>query len=87
MLRGVYVGHHERPGAPVFLTPDGLKRRTRIARMFGARVMGSRVQCNVCWSSLVVQAGSAESGETCCACGRSRTRCCVCDRDACRSEH
>ena len=28
--------------------------------------MGSRVQCNVCWSSLAVETGSTESGETCC---------------------
>ena len=33
MLRGVYMGHHERSGAAIFLTPDGVKRRTRIARM------------------------------------------------------
>ena len=33
MLRGVHVGHHERSGAAIFLTPDGVKRRTRIARM------------------------------------------------------
>ena len=33
MLRGVYVGHHERSGAAIFLTPDGVKRETRIARM------------------------------------------------------
>ena len=33
MLRGVYVGHHERSGAATFLTPDGVKRRTRIAIM------------------------------------------------------
>ena len=33
MLRGVYVGHHERSGAVIFLTPDGVKRRTRNARM------------------------------------------------------
>ena len=32
-LRGVYVGHHERSGAAIFLTPDGVKRGTRIARM------------------------------------------------------
>ena len=30
---GVYVGHHERSGAAIFLTPDGVKRGTRIARM------------------------------------------------------
>ena len=33
LLRGVYVGHHERSGAAIFLTPDGVKRGMRIARM------------------------------------------------------
>ena len=33
MRRGVYVGHHERSGAAIFLTPDGVKKGTRIARM------------------------------------------------------
>ena len=33
LLRGAYVGHHERSGAAIFLTPDGVKRGTRIARM------------------------------------------------------
>ena len=33
LLRGVYVGHHERSGAAIFLTPDGVKRGTKIARM------------------------------------------------------
>ena len=33
LFRGVYVGHHERSGAAIFLTPDGVKRGTRIARM------------------------------------------------------
>ena len=33
LLRGVYVGHHERPGAAIILTPDGVKRGTRIAMM------------------------------------------------------
>ena len=32
MLRGVYVGHDERSGAEIFLTPDGVKRETRVAR-------------------------------------------------------
>ena len=32
LLRGV-VGHHERSGAAIFLTLDGVKRGTRIARM------------------------------------------------------
>ena len=33
LLRGIYVGHHERSGASIFLTLDGVKRGTRIARM------------------------------------------------------
>ena len=33
LLRGVYVGHHERSDAAIFLTPVGVKRGTRIARM------------------------------------------------------
>ena len=33
MLRGVYVGHHERSGAATFRKPDGAKRGTRIAIM------------------------------------------------------
>ena len=33
MLRGVYVRHHERSGAAIFLSSDGVKRGTRIARM------------------------------------------------------
>ena len=49
LLRGVYVGHHERSGAAIFLTPDGVKRGTRIARMleherwdrvFGGQISG-----------------------------------------------
>ena len=31
--RGVYVGHHERTGAALFLTPEGVMRGTRIVRM------------------------------------------------------
>ena len=65
LLRGFYVGHHERSGAAIFLTPDGVKRGTRICDKVGEREMGSRVQCNVHWSSLAVEAGSTESGETC----------------------
>ena len=64
LLRGVYVGHHERAGAAIFLTPDGVKRGTRIEND-GTQEMGSRVQCNVCWSS-GIEKGSTESGETCC---------------------
>ena len=44
--------------------------------------MGSRVRCNVYWSSMAAATRTAESGETCCTCGRGRTRCCPCDRDA-----
>ena len=33
MLCGVYVGHHERSDAAIFLTPDGVKRGTIIERM------------------------------------------------------
>ena len=33
LLRGVYVAHHETSGAAIFLTPDGVKMGTRIARM------------------------------------------------------
>ena len=33
MLRGVHVGDHERSGDAIFLTPDGVKRGTRIARI------------------------------------------------------
>ena len=33
LLRGVYVGHHERSGAAIFLTPDDVKRGTRVVRM------------------------------------------------------
>ena len=33
MERGAYVGHHERSGAALFLTPSGMKRGTRISRM------------------------------------------------------
>ena len=65
LLRGVYVGHHERSGAAIFLTPAGVKRGTTIARGDGTREMGSRVQCNVCWSSWASESGPTESGETC----------------------
>ena len=45
MLRGVYVGHHERSGPAIFFTPDGVKRRTRIARML--EVFGDGIACSV----------------------------------------
>ena len=59
LLRGVYVGHHERSGAAIFLTPE-------LRECDGTREMGSRVQCNACWSSLAIETRSTESGETCC---------------------
>ena len=55
MLRGVYVGHHERPGAAIFLTPHGVKRGNDNCEKVGARKMGSRVQCNMYRSSLAVE--------------------------------
>ena len=33
MLRGIFVGHHVRSGAAIFLAQDGVNRRNRIARM------------------------------------------------------
>ena len=47
MLRGVYVGHHERSGAAIFLTPDGVRNENENCENVGAREMGSRVQYNV----------------------------------------
>ena len=83
MLRGVYVGHHERSGAAIFLTPDGVKRGTRIARMMEHERW---IACSVQRVSEFLETGSTESGETCRTCGRGRSRCCPCDRDACSSE-
>ena len=37
LLRGVCVGRHERSGAAIFLTPDSVKRGTRIAKMMDTR--------------------------------------------------
>ena len=61
---GVYVGHHERSGAAIFLTPDGVKRGKRIARVL-EHERWDRVYSATCVSSLAVEAGSAESGEAC----------------------
>ena len=49
--------------------------------------MGLRVRRNVCWSSVAVEARSAKSGETCCACDRRRKRFRARDCDACCSEN
>ena len=51
MLRGVFVRDHERSGAAIFLTPDGVKKENENCDNVGAREMGSRVHRNVCWSS------------------------------------
>ena len=49
MLRGVYVGHHERSGAAIFLTPGccearsencGMLEHERWDRVFGATCIG-----------------------------------------------
>ena len=83
---GVYVGRHERSGAAIFLAPDGVKRGTRTARIL-EHERWDRVFSATCWSSLAIEARSAKSGKTCCACGRSRTRCRTRDCDACCSEN
>ena len=67
LLRGVYVGNHERSGAAMTFTPDGMKRGTRIARMMEHERWDSACfSSNVCWSSLAIETRSTESGETCC---------------------
>ena len=83
MLGGVSVGHLERSGAAIFLTPDGVKRRTGIARML------EHERCDRVFSATctAVEVRSAETGETCRTCGRGRSRCCACDRDACGFEN
>ena len=77
MLRGIHVGHHERSGAAIFLTQGRCKQGNENSTNVGAREMGSRVQCNVCWISVAIETRSAESGETCCTRGRGRSRCCT----------
>ena len=66
LLRGVYVRHHERSGAAIFLTPDGVKRGTRVARMM-ERERWDRVFSATCvgvpWQ---LRPRSTESGEPCC---------------------
>ena len=57
MLRGIYVGHHERSGAAIFPHARRCERNENCENV-GAREMGSRVQCNVHWNSLAVEAGS-----------------------------
>ena len=87
LLRGVYARHHERSGAEIFLTPDGVKRGTRIARMpehkrwdrvFNATCIG------VPWQLRSDQWNLARAVVSR---GRSISRRCTCDRDACRSEN
>ena len=54
MLRGVCVGHHERSGAAIFPHARLCEEGNENCENVGAREMGSRVQCNVYWSSLAV---------------------------------
>ena len=61
MLRGVCVGHHERSGTAIFLTPDGVKRGTRTARML-EHERWDRVFSATC---IGIPWGPTESGETC----------------------
>ena len=46
------VGHHEKSGAAIFLTPDGVKRGTRIARMMEHERWDRVFQSWVCSSGL-----------------------------------
>ena len=71
MLRGVYEGHHERSGAAIFLTPDGVKRGTRIARMmkhercdrvFSATCVGVPWQLRPDQRNLVIPEAEADQG-------------------------
>ena len=74
LLRGVYVGHHERSGAAIFFTPDGVKRGTTIAmvmeherwdRVFGATCVGVPGQLRADQRNLVrpvVPEAEAEQG-------------------------
>ena len=62
----VYVGHHERSGAAIFLTPDGVKRGTRIARMM-EHERWDRVSSATCVGvPLAIETRSTESGKICC---------------------
>ena len=65
LLRGVYVGHHERCGAAIFLTPASVKRGTTITRVM-EHERWDRVFSATCvglpWAS---ESGPTESGETC----------------------
>ena len=85
-LRGLLVGHHGRSGAAIFLAQEGVKRKNW--------------NCGNCWSTkrwdrvfsatcieVPWQLRTAESGETCRACGRGRSTCRTCDRDACCFEN
>ena len=65
LLRGVYVGHHERSEAGIFLTPDDVKRGTRTARMM-EHERWDRVFSATCVGVPWQLSGSTESGETCC---------------------
>ena len=84
MLCGLYVVHHERCGAAIFFTPDGVKRGARIAIML-EHERWDRVFSASC-TGVLGEARTAEVGETCCVFGGSRTRCSVgdCHAPLCR---
>ena len=65
LLRGVYVGHHERFGAAIFLTPDGVKRGTRVARMTEHKRWDRVFSATCVGVCLAAETQSTESGETC----------------------
>ena len=65
LFRGVYVAHHERSGCRDLPHARRCEKGNENCENVGAREMGPRVQWNVCWSSLAVEAGSTESGEMC----------------------
>ena len=87
MLRGVYVGTSREIRCRDLSHARWCEEGNENCENVGTREMGSRVQCNVHWSSLAVEAGSTESGETYGTRGRGRSRRCSCDRDACRSQN
>ena len=86
MLLGVYVARREGSRAAIFFKPDGVKRRTRIARM-SEHERWDLVFVPACIGvSMAAKARTAGAVETCCASGGSRSRCCTSDRVARCSE-
>ena len=69
-----------------FLTPDGVKRGTRISRMMEHQRWYRVFRATCVGVSLAIETGSTESGETCCTRNRGRTWCFFIGRDACSSK-